>query len=165
MIVSDRSNSLILRLMLVFRVSYLKKYTIMFFFLLFSCVNIHSVSVLFPFSLLLPGCFVFFFLCLSHFNCCCCCLSGCFLWKFSSNVWNFPPPNIFKRICFTKYGSSVFALLQFTASKRLLKKILWHRCFPVNFSKFLRTPFLQNTSGRLLLQNTTSVLPIYCIWT
>ena len=33
----------------------------------------------------------------------------------------------------------------------LLKKILWHRCFPVNFAKFLRTPFLQNTSGRLLL--------------
>ena len=24
-------------------------------------------------------------------------------------------------------------------------------CFPVNLAKFLRTPFLQNTSGRLLL--------------
>ena len=24
--------------------------------------------------------------------------------------------------------------------------------FPVNFAKFLRTPFLQNTSGRLLLK-------------
>ena len=22
---------------------------------------------------------------------------------------------------------------------------LWHRCFPVNFTEFLRTPFLQNT--------------------
>ena len=33
----------------------------------------------------------------------------------------------------------------------LLKKRLWGRCFPVNFVKFLRTPFLQNTSGRLLL--------------
>ena len=33
----------------------------------------------------------------------------------------------------------------------LLKKRPWHRCFPVNFAKFLRTPFLQNTSGRLLL--------------
>ena len=33
----------------------------------------------------------------------------------------------------------------------LLKKRLWHRCFPVNFLKTLRTPFLQNTSGRLLL--------------
>ena len=33
----------------------------------------------------------------------------------------------------------------------LLKKSLWHRCFPVNFVKFPRTTFLQNTSGRLLL--------------
>ena len=33
----------------------------------------------------------------------------------------------------------------------LLKKRLWHWWFPVNFTKFLRTPFLQNTSGRLLL--------------
>ena len=33
----------------------------------------------------------------------------------------------------------------------LLKTKLWHMCFPVNFAKFLRTPFLQNTSGRLLL--------------
>ena len=32
----------------------------------------------------------------------------------------------------------------------LLKRRLWHRCFPVNFMKFLRTPFLQNTTGRLL---------------
>ena len=31
---------------------------------------------------------------------------------------------------------------------RLLKRSLWHRCFPVNFAKFQRTPFfLQNTSG------------------
>ena len=27
----------------------------------------------------------------------------------------------------------------------LLKKKLWHWCFPVNFKKFLRTPFLQRT--------------------
>ena len=33
----------------------------------------------------------------------------------------------------------------------LLKKKLWHRCIPVNFTKFLRALFLQNTSGRLLL--------------
>ena len=32
-----------------------------------------------------------------------------------------------------------------------IKKRLWHRCFPGNFAKFSRTPFLQNTSGRLLL--------------
>ena len=32
--------------------------------------------------------------------------------------------------------------------KSLLKKRLWHRCFPVNCVKFLRISFLQNTSGR-----------------
>ena len=34
----------------------------------------------------------------------------------------------------------------------LLKERLWHRCFPVNFVKFPRTCFLQNTSRRLLLE-------------
>ena len=32
-----------------------------------------------------------------------------------------------------------------------LRRRLWHRCFPMNFAKFLETPFLQNTSGRMLL--------------
>ena len=32
------------------------------------------------------------------------------------------------------------------------KKRLWHRCLPVNFAKFPRTPFFQNTFGRLLLK-------------
>ena len=32
-----------------------------------------------------------------------------------------------------------------------IRKRLWHRYFPVNFAKFLRTHFLQKTSGRLLL--------------
>ena len=36
------------------------------------------------------------------------------------------------------------------SSATLLKKRLWHRCFPVNFAKFLRICFLQNSSGRLL---------------
>ena len=31
-----------------------------------------------------------------------------------------------------------------------LKKTLWYRCFPVNFAKFLRTPFLENISGHKL---------------
>ena len=37
----------------------------------------------------------------------------------------------------------------------LLKKRLWYRCFPVNFAKFLRTPFLQNISERLLPEETS----------
>ena len=39
----------------------------------------------------------------------------------------------------------------FVRPATLLKQRLWHRCFPVNFAQFLRTPSLQNTSGRLLL--------------
>ena len=39
----------------------------------------------------------------------------------------------------------------------LLKKRLWRRCFPLNLEKFLRTPFLQNTSGRLLLHRETKI--------
>ena len=34
----------------------------------------------------------------------------------------------------------------------LLKRKLWCRCFPVNFAKFLRTLFVQNAHGRLLLE-------------
>ena len=36
-------------------------------------------------------------------------------------------------------------------SATLFKKKLWHRCFLVNFAKFPRTFFLQNTSGQLFL--------------
>ena len=39
----------------------------------------------------------------------------------------------------------------------LLKERLWHRCFPVNFAKFLGTLFLQNMSGRLLVKNSSFV--------
>ena len=32
----------------------------------------------------------------------------------------------------------------------LLKKRPWHKCFPVNIAKFLKTLFLWNTLGQLL---------------
>ena len=35
--------------------------------------------------------------------------------------------------------------------KKVLEKRLWHRCFPMNFAKFLKTLFLQNTCGGLFL--------------
>ena len=38
---------------------------------------------------------------------------------------------------------------------------LWHKCFPVNFAKFLITPFLQNTSGRLLLFRVNRLCDYY----
>ena len=36
--------------------------------------------------------------------------------------------------------------------------VFWHRYFPVNFTKFIRTPLLQNSFGRLLL----FILLTYC---
>ena len=50
-----------------------------------------------------------------------------------------------KHLCQSVFFSKVAALRPAT----LLQQRLWHRCFPVNFAKFLRIPFLQNTSGRL----------------
>ena len=45
--------------------------------------------------------------------------------------------------------------------KRLLHR--QHRCFPVNFSKFLRTPFLQNTSKRPLPIQTEAAARIFSV--
>ena len=62
---------------------------------------------------------------------------------------------------FTKFtGKYLCQSLSFNnvAGLRLLAKKLWHRCFPVNFVKFLRTSLLQNTSKRLLLECVFFVL-------
>ena len=58
-----------------------------------------------------------------------------------------------KHLCHSLFLNKVSGLRPAT----LLKKKLWHSYFPVNFMKFLRTPFLQNTSGRLLLELLFSV--------
>ena len=42
----------------------------------------------------------------------------------------------------------------------LLKKGLWHRCFPVNFVKILRKPFSIEHLGLLLLYTTRTVIQI-----
>ena len=58
---------------------------------------------------------------------------------------------------FTKFtGKHLFQSLLFNniaglMPATLLKNRLWRRCFPINFVKILRTPFLQNASVRLLL--------------
>ena len=52
-----------------------------------------------------------------------------------------------KRLCQSLFFNKVAGIRPTT----LLKKRLSHMCFPLNFVKFLRTPFTQNTSGRLLL--------------
>ena len=50
---------------------------------------------------------------------------------------------------FTKFTGK--HLCQSLSPATLFKKRLRHSCFPVTFVKFLRTPFLQRTSGRLFL--------------
>ena len=54
----------------------------------------------------------------------------------------------------------------FCKKRCLLKKSLWHRCFPVNCVKFLRAPFSQNTSGRLLLkiEEWSECIPSWHFW-
>ena len=56
---------------------------------------------------------------------------------------------------FAKFtGKHLCQSLIFTKGLRpatLLKKRLWHKCFPVNFAKFLRTPFLKEHLRWLLL--------------
>ena len=46
-----------------------------------------------------------------------------------------------KSLCQSLFLNKVAGLRPAT----LLKKSLWHRCFPVNFAKFIRTSFLQKT--------------------
>ena len=54
-----------------------------------------------------------------------------------------------KNLCQSLFFNKVASLRAAT----LLKKKFWQRYFPVIFEKFLRTPFLQNTSGQLLLKS------------
>ena len=49
------------------------------------------------------------------------------------------------------------SLIKLQRTSTLFKKRLWHRCFPVNFTKFLRTPFLLNTSGGCFCKKSQSL--------
>ena len=60
-------------------------------------------------------------------------------YKKSESIWCSMKKRTFLRISYGPRPTS------------LLKKRLWHRCFPMIFAKFLRTTFLQNASGRLRL--------------
>ena len=64
-----------------------------------------------------------------------------------------------KHLCQSLFFNKVAGLSPAT----LLKKRLWHKCFPVNFVKFLTTPFLQNTSKRLLLLRFISIVGVFYI--
>ena len=49
-----------------------------------------------------------------------------------------------KHLCQKLFFNKVAGLRPAT----LLKKSLWHRCFPVNFAKFLRTPPVAASEGK-----------------
>ena len=57
-----------------------------------------------------------------------------------------------KHLCQSLFLNKVTGLTSVT----LLKKRLWHGCFPVNFKKSSKAHVLQNTLGRLLLKNPKS---------
>ena len=58
-----------------------------------------------------------------------------------------------KHLCQSPFFNKVAGL----RSATLLKKRLWHKCFPVNFVTFLSTPFLQNIFGRIFLKLSKSI--------
>ena len=60
-----------------------------------------------------------------------------------------------KRLCQSFFFNEVTGLRLATLSKMEL----WHRCFPVNFAKFVKASFLQNASGRLVLLMIVSRRP------
>ena len=100
---------------------------------------------------------------------------SCEFCEISKNTFSYrtPPvaPSVFTHECivksfqikyFEEKQSAFFSFPQIPFSSipncglgpaTLFKKRLWHRCFPVNFAKFLRRSFLQNTSGGLLLED------------
>ena len=62
-----------------------------------------------------------------------------------------------KHLCQSPFFSKVAGLRPATLSK----KRLWHRCFPVNFAKFLRNLFLPNTFGDCFWVNQTKFIFVH----
>ena len=76
------------------------------------------------------------------------------------NVQKQPPGAFCKKLCSWKFHKihrkapvpeTFYNKVAGLRPETLLKKRLWYRYFSVTFVKILRTPFLQNTSERLLL--------------
>ena len=67
-----------------------------------------------------------------------------------------------KHLCQSLFFNKVSGLRPET----LLKERLWRRCFPMNFAKFLRTPFLiEHLQSLLLLLNTSLNIAQYSSYT
>ena len=65
-----------------------------------------------------------------------------------------------KHLCWSFFLNKISGL----QSTTLLKKRLHHKCFPVNFAKFLRTAFIEQLRWLLLTENiSTEVLISYSI--
>ena len=64
---------------------------------------------------------------------------------------------------FTKFTENSCVIVSFSIKlpvlglQPLLKKRLWHRCFPVNFAKFLRAPFFIEHLWWLLLESNETL--------
>ena len=41
---------------------------------------------------------------------------------------------------------------------------LWHRCFPVNFAKFLKTPFCRTPPGAASVERSVKMLPLLKVY-
>ena len=63
-----------------------------------------------------------------------------YAWHDATCLMQFCPARSSRSELFYKKGVLKIGLRAAT----LLKKRLWHRCFPVNFAKFLRTPFSEH---------------------
>ena len=79
--------------------------------------------------------------------------------KFWKN-WNI---HYWAYLCQTKVTS--FLIINENEDSGKTKKGLWHRCFPVNFTKFLRTPFLTEHIRWLFLQCASERAHYQCITT
>ena len=69
----------------------------------------------------------------------------------STKVQKQPPEVLCKKKCSYKIRK-IHCKTPVPESLNFIKKETLRRCFPMNFAKFLKTPFLHNISGRLLLK-------------
>ena len=68
---------------------------------------------------------------------------------------------MFLKISLNSQGNTLVRVSFFLRPETLLKKGLWHRCFPRNFAKFLRTPSPTEHRWLLLFLNMPKK---YCMW-
>ena len=79
-------------------------------------------------------------------------------------IWKLTADRSSHRRCSIKQRFlEIFNIVAELRPATVLNKRFLHNCFPVSFTKFLRTPFLQNTSWRLLLRRPY-ISPIHRIF-